>query len=202
MLNTQLSPSFNLKFSGMVGTVQRYSVTNDDIDMLGKKTQLPTKNRNYCIFNEELVDKLVEHAESSTPLILKKLQNTKDEKTITESLYTFDKMIEAKKFDINQAYPTLSKLNNTKSPNVQVFLSGIYRKTQPPDAFGPLCSMLIQNSKFPPMVYFDPNEEIGGAILDYIRKPLSKEVSTKTTEYISQLNSAQAQKSYKYTKSS
>ena len=52
------------------------------------------------------------------------------------------------------------------------------------------------------MVYFDPNEEIGGAILDYIRKPLSKEVSTKTTEYISQLNSAQAQKSYKYTKSS
>ena len=68
MLNTQLSPSFNLKFSGMVGTVQRYSVTNDDIDMLGKKTQLPTKNRNYCIFNEELVDKLVEHAESSTSL--------------------------------------------------------------------------------------------------------------------------------------
>lgn len=195
MLNTTFL-SYKINFSGMVGTVQKYSVTNDDIEMLGKKTQLPTKDRNYCIFNEELVNKLIEHSESATPLILKKLQNTKDEKTIAESLYTFDRMIEAKKFDINQAYPTLSKLNNTKSPTVQVFLSGIYRKTQPPDAFGPLCSMLIQNTKLPPMVYFDPNEEIGGAILEYIRNPISPQVSKTTTEYISKISSNHAKNAY------
>ena len=70
---------------------------------------------------------------------------------------------------VNDIYPELSKYNNTKSPNIQTFLAGIYRKTKIPDAFGPLVKMLIQNSINPPKdAYFDPNEEIGGAILDYI----------------------------------
>ena len=66
-------------------------------------------------------------------------------------------------------YPTLSRFNETKSPNIQTFLAGIYRKTQVPDAFGPLVKMLIQNSLNPqPNDIFDPNEEIGGAILSYV----------------------------------
>ena len=67
-------------------------------------------------------------------------------------------------------YPTLARFNQTKSPNVQTYLAGIYRKTQVPDAFGPLVCMLIQNSVNPPKPpqYFDPNEEIGGAILSYL----------------------------------
>ena len=64
---------------------------------------------------------------------------------------------------------TLSKYNNSKDPNIQTFLAGIYRKTKIPDAFGPLCAMLIQNAINPPQnSHFDPNEEIGGAILDYL----------------------------------
>ena len=78
----------------------------------------------------------------------------------------------------------ISKYNNTTSPNVQTFLAGIYRKTKIPDAFGPLVAMLIRNSiaqsvgaahvnnKSANPIYlpppFDPNEEIGGAILDYL----------------------------------
>lgn len=54
------------------------------------------------------------------------------------------------------------------SPNIQTFLAGIYRKTQVPDAFGPLVKMLIQNSMRPQTSNFDPNEEIGGAILSYL----------------------------------
>ena len=47
--------------------------------------------------------------------------------------------------------------------------NGIYRKIKIPDAFGPLWTMLIQNSINPPKnCPFDPNEEIGGAILDYL----------------------------------
>ena len=66
-------------------------------------------------------------------------------------------------------YPALSRFNDTKSPNIQTFLAGIYRKTQVPDAFGPLVKMLVQNSINPtPNPYFDPNEEIGGAILSYL----------------------------------
>ncbi|MDD3419806.1 MAG: hypothetical protein PHE78_04290 [Candidatus Gastranaerophilales bacterium] len=140
-----------------------------DVEMLGKKTLLPQGERNYCVFNMPLVNKLVQNADKSTPLIEKKLLTSKDEKVIAEGLYTFDRMIDAGKFDINKTYPTLSKLNDTKSATNQVLLAGIYRKTQPPDAFGPLQKMLIQDSITPPVANFDPTEEIGGAILEYIR---------------------------------
>ena len=63
---------------------------------------------------------------------------------------------------------SFARFNNTDSPNIQTFLAGIYRKTQVPDAFGPLVVMLVQNAKNPPKTYFDPNEEIGGAILSYL----------------------------------
>ena len=69
---------------------------------------------------------------------------------------------------IENLYPVLSKYNKTNSSNIQVFLAGIYRKTKIPDAFGPLCSMLIKNSLTQKNESFDPNEEIGGAILDYL----------------------------------
>ena len=71
--------------------------------------------------------------------------------------------------EIADLYPTLSKYNDTNSPNIQTYLAGIYRKTKVPDAFGPLCTMLIRNSINPPKdCPFDPNEEVGGAILDYL----------------------------------
>ena len=71
--------------------------------------------------------------------------------------------------NIDKMYPTFSRFNDTKSPNIQTFLAGIYRKIQVPDAFGPLFKMLVQNSLNPTSPqYFDPNEEIGGALLSYI----------------------------------
>jgi hypothetical protein len=140
-----------------------------DVEQLGQKTLLPQGERNYCIFNMPLVNKLVQNSEKSTPLIEKKILTSKDEKVIAEGLYTFDRMIDAGKFDIKKTYPTLAKLNDTKSPTNQVLLAGIYRKTQPPEAYGPLNKMLIQDSINPPAANFDPTEEIGGAILEYIR---------------------------------
>ena len=78
-------------------------------------------------------------------------------------------MIDEGNEDIKDLYPILSKYNNSKNPNIQTFLAGIYRKIKVPDAFGPLCAMLIQNAINPPKdCFFDPNEEIGGAILNYL----------------------------------
>ena len=84
-----------------------------------------------------------------------------------------DEGVEASK--VAELYPELSRYNNTNSPNIQTFLAGIYRKTKVPDAFGPLVAMLIRNSinsakiQAENNIYpFDPNEEIGGAILDYL----------------------------------
>ena len=71
---------------------------------------------------------------------------------------------------IDKMYPTFARFNDTKSPNIQTYLAGVYRKTKVPDAFGPLVKMLIKNSisEEKSTVNFDPNEEIGGAILDYL----------------------------------
>ena len=127
----------------------------------------PNQNRNYCVFDETRITEKKDFSVIKTTL-----ENPKSEDEVLESLYALNLMLDENDKYIEEAkklYPTLSKYNNTKSPNVQTFLAGIYRKTKVPDAFGPLWAMLIQNSLNPPQnCPFDPNEEIGGAILDYL----------------------------------
>ena len=127
----------------------------------------PNQNRNYCVFDETRITEKKDFSVIKTTL-----ENPKSEDEILESLYALNLMLDENAKYIEEAkklYPTLSKYNNTKSPNIQTFLAGIYRKTKVPDAFGPLWAMLIQNSLNPPQnCPFDPNEEIGGAILDYM----------------------------------
>ena len=102
-------------------------------------------------------------------LIKASLENPTSEDEIVEDLYILNRMLDEGEKKIADLYPTLSKYNSTKNPNIQTFLAGIYRKTKIPDAFGPLCVMLIQNALEPHKnCHFDPNEEIGGAILDYL----------------------------------
>ena len=130
--------------------------------------QLPQGNRNYTIFDRNKVDRFVSQQEAALPYLADILIHSNNEAQITETLYIIDRMAEKGVKGINKMYPVLSRFNNTTSPNIQTFLAGIYRKTQIPDAFGPLVKMLIQNSLRPQNSNFDPNEEIGGAILSYI----------------------------------
>lgn len=102
-------------------------------------------------------------------VIKSSLENPKNEDEVVEDLYILNCMLDEGEKKVADLYPVLSKYNNTKNPNIQTFLAGIYRKTKIPDAFGPLWVMLIQNAINPPKnCNFDPNEEIGGAILDYM----------------------------------
>lgn len=143
---------------------------DDKINEIGKKTVLPNGNINYCKFNEQFVKEIASQKEVALPYMEKFLQKACDEKEIVEGLYIVDCLIENGTKGVDKLYPTISRFNQSESPNVQVFLAGIYRKTQVPDAFGPLCGMLIRNSIKPnKSVNFDPNEEVGGAILEYIR---------------------------------
>ena len=97
------------------------------------------------------------------------LENPQSEDEVLEDLYELNLMLDEGNKEIADLYPTLSKYNDTNSPNIQTYLAGIYRKTKVLDAFGPLCAMLIRNSINPPKdCPFDPNEEVGGAILDYL----------------------------------
>lgn len=130
--------------------------------------QHPTHKRNYHIFDNQKVDSFVKQKENALPYLSEILKHSQNENQIIETLYILDRMIDNKIKGIDKLYPVLSRFNNTQSPNIQTFLAGIYRKIQVPDAFGPLVKMLIQNSINPKTSFFDPNEEIGGAILSYI----------------------------------
>ena len=121
----------------------------------------PNQYRNYCTFDIKDRKNLAQIKDS--------LQNAKSEDEVLEDLYRLNLMLDEGNKDVAELYPTLSKYNDTNSPNIQTYLAGIYRKIKVPDAFGPLCAMLIRNSINPPKdCPFDPNEEIGGAILDYL----------------------------------
>lgn len=132
--------------------------------------RLPEQGRNYCTFDKNEVDYFVKQKENALPYLTNILANSNNEAQVTETLYILDRMIDNGTKGINKLYPVFARFNNTDSPNIQTFLAGIYRKTQVPDAFGPLVGMLIRNSMKPvnPSQPFEPNEEIGGAILSYL----------------------------------
>lgn len=128
----------------------------------------PNPIRNYCVFDENRVSK-----RKDLELIKASLESPSSEDEVVEDLYILNLMLDEGEEGVKNLYPQLSKYNNTDSPNIQTFLAGVYRKTKIPDAFGPLVSMLIKNSingeqNSPEPCYFDANEEIGGAILDYL----------------------------------
>ena len=130
----------------------------------------PTGYQNYCTFDKNVYER-VKDGEKQLPQIRAELKNPKDEAQVIEDLFVLNLMLDSgvDKQKVADIYPELSKYNDTKSPNIQTFLAGIYRKTKVPDAFGPLVKMLIQDSINPPQdANFDPAEEIGGAILDYL----------------------------------
>ena len=130
----------------------------------------PNQYQNYCTF-DKIVYERANEGEKQLAVIKSELNQPKDENQIIEDLFVLNLMLDngVDKNKISKLYPTLSKYNDTKSPNIQTFLAGIYRKTKVPDAFGPLVKMLIQDSINPPQdAHFDPTEEIGGAILDYL----------------------------------
>ena len=130
----------------------------------------PTQYRNYCTFNDNVYNR-ANNGEQELVKIRQELDKPKNEEQVIEDLFVLNLMLDngINKNKVSDIYPTLSKYNDTKSPNIQTFLAGIYRKTKVPDAFGPLIKMLIQDSVNPPKdANFDPTEEIGGAILDYL----------------------------------
>lgn len=143
----------------------------------------PNQTRNYCTFSPE-VNERVKNGTLEIPVIKRSLENPTSESEVIEDLFILNSMIDegVPAEEVAKLYPTLSKYNQTTSPNIQTYLAGIYRKTKVPDAFGPLIAMLIKNSinaveagqnnksdnSFKPSFTPDPNEEIGGAILDYL----------------------------------
>lgn len=142
---------------------------NFNINNLGQNVIHPDNKRNYTIYNEAKVDSIAKCGKQAIPYIENYLKEKRNDDEVFEALCVVDKMADYKTPELYKLYPVLSKYNDTNSPEIQVMLSGIYRKTLVPDAFGPLCRMLYKQISEPKTAYFDPTEETGGAILEYIR---------------------------------
>ena len=140
-----------------------------EVSQLGRDVLKPNKERNYCVFNERRTQEIMAQADHALPVVDEFLKNAKTEDEILDGLHIIDKMADEKIEGVEKLYPTLSRFNDTDSPNVQVMLSGIYRKTLMPEAFGPLNKMLYKQITKPSHPDFDPTEETGGAILEYIK---------------------------------
>lgn len=134
-----------------------------------KSFSLPEGNRNYSTFDENLAKKIATYKNAAIKPVTDMLQSTDDEKNATAGLYLLNRIIDAGADGTGSSYHLISKFNYNESPNIQTMLAGIYRKTQVPDAFGPLVAMFLKNAQNPVTKPFDPNEEIGGAILEYLR---------------------------------
>lgn len=143
------------------------------IAQLGQGVSLPNINRNYCTFDEQRTQAIVNEKESALPYLDTFLKTANTEEQVLDALQIIDKMLDKGVKGIDKMYPTLAKFNDVTSPNVQVMLAGIYRKTLVPDAFGPLNKMLIRQTLMPNSPYFDPTEEIGGAVFQYLNNQTS-----------------------------
>lgn len=140
-----------------------------NISQLGQGVSLPNYYRNYCTYNEQRTNQILAQREKALPYIDTFLKTAYTEEQVLDALQVLDKMLDKGVKGIDKLYPSMSRFNNVTSPNVQVMLSGIYRKTLVPDAFGPLNKMLLRQTYMPNSPFFDPTEEIGGAIMEYLR---------------------------------
>ena len=140
-----------------------------NVSQLGNGVQFPDSRRNYTIFNEARTNEILKQADHALPVVDSFLRTAQTEEQIADGLHVIDKMADNKVKNLDKLYPTLARFNYTNSPNIQVLLAGIYRKTLIPDAYGPLNRMLMQQIYYPNSPYFDPTEEIGGAILEYMK---------------------------------
>lgn len=145
-----------------------------NVSQLGNGIQMPNYQRNHFEFNQQRVNEILKQADHALPVVDSFLKNARTEQQICEGLYVLNRMLDNNIKNVDKLYPTLSRLNYTNSPNIQVLLAGIYRKTLIPDAYGPLHRMFAQQIYYPNSPFFDATEEIGGAILEYNRSYVAK----------------------------
>lgn len=131
--------------------------------------KLPDEKQNHAYFDEQLTKRIASYKNAGIKPVIDMLKKADSEKDITAGLFLLNRLIDAGAKNVGDTYPIISKFNYSKSHNVQVMLSGIYRKTLVPDGFGPLVTMFLHNAQNPVQIPFDPNEEIGGAILEYLK---------------------------------
>lgn len=153
----------------------------EKINAFVESSKLPDEKTNHFVYAEQLADEIASAKENALKPVLNLIETSEDEKSVTAGLYLLNRLIDSGTKGIEDAYHLISKFNYTDSSNIKVMLSGVYRKTQIPDAFGPLMTMYMKDWQDTKNRPFDAKEEVGGAILSYLN---NKELAQNLIEYL------------------
>jgi hypothetical protein len=132
--------------------------------------------------NLSLVEQIAACREAAVPALYGFLSQSQNILAICEALYTAQRLCETGVQGVGQLYGATQFLHNNPHPLVQIYLSGFYRKLNAPETFGPLLTMLMRNALQPgPPVpgTFNPQEEVGGAILDLIANKAAEKIKNQ-----------------------
>lgn len=103
---------------------------------------------------------------------------------LVAGLYLAERLIEAGQAPPKNLYATVSPLNRHPHPLVQIYLAGLYRHLDAPQAFGPMLETLMRdtftprNPNTPPT--WDVAEEVGGTLLQLIANRTAKALTPPT----------------------
>lgn len=161
------------------------------IYQLGSQTQLGADG--LVRLNLPLVETIVRFREAAVPLLCQFLAGTQNILAMAEGLYTAQRLAEERVSNVGMIYGVTKHWHTQPHPLVQIYLSGFYRKLNAPETLGPLATMLLRNAlqpgpPIPPA--FDPQEEVGGAILDLIAHKAADE-TMRRIQYLQAQQAAQ-----------
>lgn len=147
---------------------------------LGQATRMDASGN--VQLNLPLVEQIVATREAAIPALYGFLNQSQNVLAICEALYAAQRLCETGVQGVGQLYGATQFLHNNPHPLVQIYLSGFYRKLNAPETFGPLLTMLMRNALQPgPPVpgAFNPQEEVGGAILDLIANKAAEKMKSQ-----------------------
>lgn len=146
--------------------------------------------------NAPLIETIVRYREQAVPVLCQFMSNTQNMLSMVEALYTSQRLAEERVSNVPMLYGVTQHWNNNPHPLVQIYLAGFYRKLNAPHTLGPMLSMMMRNALQPgPPIpsAFNPQEEIGGTVLDLIANKSADETMKRLVPYLqSMLNPSQA----------
>lgn len=144
---------------------------------LGLQTQMLMDGK--VLYNEPLVQSLVNCREMAIPALKTLFQSTSNTPVLLEGLYAASKMSDARVNNLEQLYPALTRWNSHPDPTIQMHLARFYRKINEPKTFGPMLSTAVNYAvNMYPMSSsssYNVTEEVGATLLDQIAQRTAQE---------------------------
>ena len=144
---------------------------------LGLQTQMLMDGK--VLYNEPLVQSLVNCREMAIPALKTLFQSTSNTPVLLEGLYAASKMADARVNNLEQLYPALTRWNSHPDPTIQMHLARFYRKINEPKTFGPMLSTAVNYAvNMYPMSSsssYNVTEEVGATLLDQIAQCTAQE---------------------------